>query len=131
MLRDMRATLPPTPDAATMPVSTVVVDRAGLLLRPFTTADGRWRLPVTIEQVDRHFIEMLLAYEDRHFIEHDGIDWLACCAPAVQFAGAGHIVSGGSTLTMQVARLIEQRADAQPRRPSCGRWCMPTRWSSS
>ena len=102
------ATLPATPDVATLPVSTAVVDRAGLLLRPFTTAGGRWRLPVTVEQVDRHFIEMLLAYEDRNFMSHRGIDWLSMLRAAGQFAGAGgHVVSGGSTLTMQVARLIE------------------------
>ena len=51
---------------------------------------------------------MLIAYEDQHFAEHDGIDWPAMLRAAGQFVGAGgHIVSGGSTLTMQVARLIE------------------------
>ncbi len=99
--------LPPTPDATTMPESLAVVDREGVLLRPFTTADGIWRLPVTIEQVDRHFIEMLIAYEDQHFETHQGIDWPSMLRAAGQFALAGHIVSGGSTLTMQLARLIE------------------------
>jgi len=51
---------------------------------------------------------MLLAYEDRHFEEHRGIDWGSMARAATQFVEAGgHIVSGGSTLTMQVARLIE------------------------
>jgi penicillin-binding protein 1C len=106
VLRDIRATLPPTPVVSAVPVSTAVVDKAGLLLRPFTTANGRWRLPVTIEEVDRRFITMLLAYEDQHFSEHHGIDWPSMLRAAVQYAGAGRIVSGGSTLTMQVARLI-------------------------
>ena len=80
----------------------------GLLLRPFTIADGRWRLPVTMAEVDPRFLDMLIAYEDRHFAEHDGIDWPSMLRAAGQFVGAGgHIVSGGSTLTMQVARLIE------------------------
>ena len=48
----LAATLPRTPDAATMPMSTEVVDRNGLLLRPFTTPDGIWRLPVTVGEVD-------------------------------------------------------------------------------
>lgn len=110
VMRDISASLPPTPDVATLSVSRVVLDRRGELLRPFTTADGRWRLPVTIVDVDPRFIEMLVAYEDRHFATHDGIDWASMLRAAVQFAGAGgRIVSGGSTLTMQVARLIEQQ----------------------
>jgi len=102
------AGLPPTPNVATLPVSAEVVDRNGQLLRPFTTADGLWRLPVTPGEVDPGFLQMLVAYEDRHFEEHRGIDWVSMLRAAAQFAGAGgHIVSGGSTLTMQVARLIE------------------------
>ncbi|HWA18744.1 MAG TPA: penicillin-binding protein 1C, partial [Devosia sp.] len=108
MVRDITGALPPTPDLATLPVSAAVVDRAGLLLRPFTTSDGKWRLPVTADQVDRHFVSMLLAYEDHRFMDHSGIDWSSMLRAGLQFAGAGgHIVSGGSTLTMQVARLIE------------------------
>ena len=104
----IEATLPATPDLATLPVSVEVVDRQGQLLRPFTTDDGRWRLPVALRDVDPRFIAMLLAYEDRHFETHGGIDWASMVRAAGQFAGAGgHIVSGGSTLTMQVARLIE------------------------
>lgn len=108
LIRELTPTLPPTPDVTTLPVSTAVVDRTGVLLRPFTTPDGRWRLPVAIDQVDPHFIDMLVAYEDRHFRDHGGIDWGAMLRAAGQFVAAGgHIVSGGSTLTMQVARLIE------------------------
>ena len=104
----MVAGLPPTPDVATMPVSTEVVDRNGQLLRPFTTPDGRWRLPVGLDDVDRRFIDMLIAYEDQRFKEHGGVDWSSMVRAAGQFALAGgRIVSGGSTLTMQVARLIE------------------------
>ena len=47
--------------------STIVVDRDGRLLRAFTTADGRWRLPVTHADVDPRFLAMLQAYEDRRF----------------------------------------------------------------
>ncbi|WP_374619452.1 penicillin-binding protein 1C [Devosia sp.] len=106
-LAAIRADLPPTPDLAELPVSPVVVDREGQLLRPFTTADGRWRLPVTLAEVDRQFVDMLLAYEDRHFAVHHGIEWRSMMRAAAQYALAGRIVSGGSTLTMQVARLIE------------------------
>src|SRR5688572_26647529 len=106
-IEQIAAVLPATPDLATLPVSTSVVDRNGQLLRPFTT-DGRWRLPVSVDQVDRRFIDMLVAYEDQRFSTHHGIDWSGMGRAAVQFAMAGgHIVSGGSTLTMQVARLLE------------------------
>ena len=101
-------TLPPTPDLATLPVSVAVTDRDGLLLRPFTTADGRWRLPVDRRAVDPRFIDMLIAYEDRGFAGHHGIAWTSMLRAAGQYVAAGgRVVSGGSTLTMQVARLIE------------------------
>lgn len=110
VIAGIAADLPPVPDLARLPVSTAVVDRNGQLLRPFTT-DGRWRLPVTLEQVDRRFIDMLIAYEDQRFFTHRGIDWSGMSRAAVQFAAAGgRIVSGGSTLTMQVARLLETKS---------------------
>jgi penicillin-binding protein 1C len=89
--------------------STIVVDRDGRLLRAFTLPDGRWRLPATTGDVDPRYIAMLLAYEDRRFFDHGGIDWRAMMRAAFQIATRGRIVSGGSTLTMQVARLIEPR----------------------
>jgi penicillin-binding protein 1C len=102
------ATLPPTPDLATLPVSVAVTDRDGALLRPFTTSDGRWRLPVDRTAVDPRFLAMLIAYEDRGFADHGGIAWNSMLRAAGQYVGAGgRVVSGGSTLTMQVARLIE------------------------
>ena len=107
-IADIATHLPAPPDIATLPVSTEVVDRNGKLLRPFTTADGRWRLPISAEQVDRRFLDMLLAYEDQRFASHHGIDWNGMARAALQYVGAGgKIVSGGSTLTMQVARLLE------------------------
>ena len=106
-VHDMRATLPPVPQPAEVATSTIIVDRKGDLLRPYTIADGRWRLPVTLAEVDPTFIAMLKAYEDRRFAEHHGADWRALARAAGQIARTGHIVSGGSTLTMQVARLLE------------------------
>ena len=91
--------------------SAVVTDRNGVLLRPFTTLDGRWRLPVTAIDVDARFFALLKSYEDRRFEQHHGVDWRALVRAALQFAASGHIVSGGSTLTMQVARLLEPREE--------------------
>ena len=93
--------------------STLVVDREGRLLRPYATGEGRWRLPATLEHVDRRYVDMLLAYEDRRFRSHPGVDPLAMGRAALQFVTSGRIVSGGSTITMQVARLLEPRDGAQ------------------
>jgi penicillin-binding protein 1C len=91
--------------------STIVVDRDGRLLRAFTLPDGRWRLPVDLSEVDPRYVAILLAYEDGRFYRHDGVDWRALTRAAVQLLERGRIVSGGSTLTMQVARLIEPREE--------------------
>ena len=71
--------------------------------------EGRWRLPATVNEVDPRFVEMLQTYEDRRFQKHWGVDPLAMMRAAVQFIGNGRVISGGSTLTMQVARLLEPR----------------------
>ena len=89
--------------------SPVAVDRNEQLLRAFTTPDGRWRLPVAAKDVDPRFLAMLIAYEDHRFYAHSGVDPLSLGRAALQWASHGHIVSGGSTLTMQVARLSEPR----------------------
>jgi penicillin-binding protein 1C len=91
--------------------STIVTDRNGVLLRAFTTHEGRWRLPITTADVDPRFFSLLKSYEDRRFDGHGGVDWRALVRAALQLAQARHIVSGGSTLTMQVARLIEPREE--------------------
>jgi penicillin-binding protein 1C len=84
-----------------------VLDRDGDLLRVYTVEDGRWRLPVSLGAIDPDFIEMLVAYEDRRFHSHNGVDPRAFVRAAWQAATMGRVVSGGSTLTMQVARLLE------------------------
>lgn len=89
--------------------SAIVTDRNGRLLRPFTTTDGRWKLPVALGDVDHSFLALLKAYEDQRFEQHSGIDWRAMGRAAWQMARHGRVVSGGSTLTMQVARLLEPR----------------------
>ncbi|MGU3398812.1 penicillin-binding protein 1C [Brucellaceae bacterium D45D] len=98
---------PPLPERLT--ISTEVMDRDGELLRAYATPDGYWRLNTRIEDVDPKLIKMLIAYEDKRFYEHGGIDWRALARAALQLAGNGRIVSGGSTLSMQLARLIEPR----------------------
>ncbi len=85
----------------------VVLDRQGKPLRAFADTSGVWRYPVTLEQVSPRYIEALLGYEDRHFWQHPGVNPLAMARGVWQWLRYGRAVSGGSTLTMQVARLIE------------------------
>ena len=87
--------------------SVEVLDRNGKLLRPYTVADGRWRLKVALKQVDPDYIRMLIAYEDKRFYSHAGVDTKAMLRAGYQALTRGKIISGGSTLTMQVARLLE------------------------
>ena len=103
--------LPPLDLSAAADRSTVVLDREGRLLRPFLTADGRWKLPVTGDDVDPRYLAMLKAFEDKRFDDHHGIDPLSMLRAAGQMLMNGRVVSGGSTLTMQVARLLEPRGE--------------------
>ena len=88
--------------------SVEVVDRKGDLLRAYTVADGRWRLALLPQDVDPGYIAMLLAYEDKRFFDHPGVDAWSMLRAVAQAALNGRVVSGGSTLTMQVARLLEE-----------------------
>lgn len=97
------------PRPAAPDTSHVVIDREGRLLRAYATPEGRWRLKASVDDVDPRFLTMLLAYEDKRFYDHPGIDPLALGRAAFQLASQGHIVSGASTLSMQVARLMEPR----------------------
>ncbi len=104
--------LGPLPLEQARQVSTTIVDRNGKLLRAYAMADGRWRLPVDAKTaVDPGYLKLLLAYEDRRFYAHAGIDPLALGRAAFQLVARGHIVSGGSTITMQLARLMEPRRE--------------------
>ena len=106
------ASLGPLPLEQAHTVSTSIVDRNGKLLRAYAMADGRWRLPVdTKAGIDPGYLKLLLAYEDRRFYDHRGIDPLALGRAALQLTRRGHIVSGGSTITMQLARLMEPRRE--------------------
>ena len=105
------ASLGPLDLAASREGSPIVVDRDGRLLRPFTLPDGRWRLPATTHDVDPRYVAMLVAYEDGRFYSHDGVDLRALVRAGAQRLMRGHVVSGGSTLSMQVARLIEPRPE--------------------
>ncbi len=105
--RDYVASLPPLDLVGARTASTEVVDRESRLLRAFALKDGRWRLTTTTHDVDPRYLAMLLAYEDRRFNEHSGVDYEAGARAAWQLVTHGRVISGASTLTMQVARLLE------------------------
>lgn len=87
--------------------SVEVLARDGTLLRAYTVADGRWRLGVSPAGVDPLYLRMLVDYEDRRFHDHHGVDWRAMARALWQAVRHGGVVSGGSTLSMQAARLLE------------------------
>jgi penicillin-binding protein 1C len=89
--------------------SKTVLGGDGQLLRAYLAPDGRWRLPASRADVDPRFLDALLAYEDKRFYDHSGVDPVAMVRAAYQLLTRGEIVSGGSTITMQVARLLEPR----------------------
>ena len=93
----------PAPDTG----STVVLARDGTPLRAFADSDGVWRYPTTAAKVSPLYRQALLTYEDRWFYRHPGVNPYALLRGAAQGVLHGQVVSGGSTLTMQVARIIE------------------------
>ena len=105
------ATLGPPPLGKDVAFSNRVVGRDGRLLRAYATPEGRWRLPASVADVDPRFFAMLFAYEDKRFRAHRGVDPLALVRATLQLVSSGRIQSGGSTLTMQVARLLEPRSN--------------------
>jgi penicillin-binding protein 1C len=96
---------PPNPNL--LALSPTVLGRNGELLRPFAVDGGRWRLGVKLADVDPLLQRMIVAYEDKRFYYHLGIDPVASVRALKQLITSGYIVSGGSTLTMQLARLLE------------------------
>ncbi|NIZ60354.1 penicillin-binding protein 1C [Sedimentitalea sp. CY04] len=94
--------------------STEVRDRNGVLLRAYPVGTGIWRLAVHPDQVDPDYLSMLVRYEDKRFWTHSGVDPWAFVRAVGQAVWNGRAVSGGSTLTMQIARLLEDG--------STGRW---------
>jgi len=86
-----------------------VFDREGRTLSVLPAPGGVWRLRTGVADVPPVLVDLLLAAEDRRFRHHPGVDPLALARAAVQWVRAGRVVSGGSTLTMQAARLLEPR----------------------
>ncbi|MEL6133352.1 MAG: penicillin-binding protein 1C, partial [Bacteroidota bacterium] len=89
------------------PVSTVLVDEEGQLLGARIASDGQWRFP-PMDTVPQYFEDAILTFEDKRFYYHPGVDPLAMARAIRLNVSAGSIVSGGSTLSMQVIRLARR-----------------------
>ncbi len=120
--------LGPIPLDATRDHAMRVTAQDGTLLRAYTASDDRWRLPLDLRPVvdlalDRtdgarfgplaravsaQYLTFLLSYEDRRFFSHPGVDPLAVVRALWLGIRHGRFVSGASTLTMQVARLLDR-----------------------
>lgn len=106
-----------------VPYSTVVADRNSILLGARIASDGQWRFPprtTTPEKIEA----CLLAFEDRHFYHHWGVNPLAVGRAIQQNLKAKRVVSGGSTLTMQTIRLARNK----PR--TLGQKCIEMIWAT-
>jgi penicillin-binding protein 1C len=104
----------PPPLERVRDVSPVVVDRHGEWLMAFTTRQGTWRLEARLDEIDPEFRRRLIAIEDERFWFHPGVDPLALARASISYARAGRVTQGGSTITMQLARLLEPRPRTIP-----------------
>jgi len=93
----------------TPPASTAVLDNRDQPIRFFLAPDQSWRFPVALDEVAPAYLDAVLAGEDRHFFSHPGINPVSILQAALGNLRAGRVVRGGSTITMQVARLAEPK----------------------
>ncbi len=102
----------------------VVLAEDGAPLWRFADRDGVWRYPISPGEVSPYYLDALLTYEDRWFYQHPGVNPLALGRAAWQNLSGGRVLSGGSTLSMQVARLLDPHARSYSgSSSSCGARC--------
>ncbi len=97
------------PDLSRLSPGQEILDREGRTLSVLPAAGGTWRFATTTRDVSPDLLALLIAAEDRRFRQHPGVDPFALARAVWQWVRAGRVVSGGSTLTMQAARLLEPR----------------------
>ncbi len=98
------------------PPAAMVTDREGEPLRFFLPADERWRFPVRLSELPRELPQALVASEDRWFWRHPGVNPVAVVRAAWSNLWAGEVVSGASTIPMQIARMAEPGPRTLPRK---------------
>jgi penicillin-binding protein 1C len=103
----------PLPLPSSRDAGAVVLSREGTPLRAFADRGGIWRYPIDEKQVSPLYLQALLNYEDRWFWRHGGVNPVALLRAGGQWLRNGRVVSGGSTLTMQVARILDSPASGR------------------
>ncbi|MEZ4317426.1 MAG: penicillin-binding protein 1C [Myxococcota bacterium] len=103
------AWLAPLPERLTTAGSTVVTYRDGSTAHVFLAPDDRWRVPVGLDDVDPAYVDALLRYEDKRFYAHPGVDPVAVLRAIAVNLRHGRVMTGASTLTLQLVRMLEPR----------------------
>lgn len=106
------------------PVSPLVTDRSGHTLLYLVGDNDQWRQPVSLDKISPWLVQATLAAEDARFRKHDGVDYSALLRATCQNVAHGKVVSGASTLTMQVCRQLDRR----PRTLSAKLWQILRAW---
>jgi penicillin-binding protein 1C len=99
----------PLPERLAAPPSVVMAYRDGTPAYVFLAPDERWRMPAPKDRIDRAYLRALVALEDKRYFRHPGVDPLAALRAAGLNLSRGRRVSGASTLTMQLVRVLEPR----------------------
>ncbi len=89
--------------------SLIILDKDNNILRVTLAPDEMWRIPIKSKDISPALKKAVLAYEDRHFYYHFGVNPFSILRSLIANSKAGKIVQGGSTITMQVARLMEPK----------------------
>lgn len=103
------AHLVPLPERLHQRDATLVTYRDGSPAHLALSPDEKWRVGITLAEVEPRYIEALLALEDQRFFHHPGVDPIAICRAALTNMSHGRVVSGASTITMQLVRVLEPR----------------------
>ncbi len=99
----------PLPERLLEPGSPMVQYRDGHPAHVFLSPDDKWRVDARLDDIDPRYVEALLRFEDKRFFLHPGVDPLAILRAATLNLLRGRVVSGASTLTMQLVRVVEPR----------------------
>jgi penicillin-binding protein 1C len=103
------AWLLPLPERLSTQPSVVMEYRDGTPAHVFLAPDERWRVPAALKELDPAYVQALLTLEDERFFLHPGVDPVAVGRAALTNVSRGRRVSGASTLTMQLVRVLEPR----------------------
>ena len=105
----LAAWMTPLPERLHVPCSVMINYQDGTPAHVFLAPDGRWRVRVSLDEIDPNYVQALLAIEDKRFSSHLGVDPIAVLRATKQNLRNGEIVSGASTITMQLVRVLEPR----------------------